>query len=154
MMINETTPDHYQEEKDGIAMADLVIENVKRLPDYDELAALLAALLRVQKFYTKGQEDLINEAADAITVLKAQCDDHESFIACIQQQYDALKAERDEFRMLLNKSRIYVESQAGAEHMLDGFKPKRRPIGNLVDAINKVSEKTPLQQVRDILDGK
>ena len=44
----------------------------------------------------------------------------------------------NELQALLEMSSIHVFASAGAEHMLDGFKPKRRPIDELVERIKAV----------------
>jgi hypothetical protein len=40
-------------------------------------------------------------------------------------------------RYLLDQCLPHIESQAGAEKMLDGFKPKKRPIDALVEEVKK-----------------
>ena len=44
----------------------------------------------------------------------------------------------NELQALVEMSSAHVFSSAGAEHMLDGFKPKRRPIDELVERIKAV----------------
>ena len=44
----------------------------------------------------------------------------------------------NELQALVEMSSAHVFASAGAEHMLDGFKPKRRPIDELVERIKAV----------------
>ena len=49
-----------------------------------------------------------------------------------------LCAEYDELQALVEFSAAHVKASAESAHMLDGFKPKRHPIDELVQRINAV----------------
>lgn len=48
------------------------------------------------------------------------------------------EAAHDLLMPLLEKAAPHVYASAGANHMLDGFKPRRRPIDELVEQIKAV----------------
>ena len=56
-------------------------------------------------------------------------------IDAVYAQVDALQAELAKARNLIGIALPHVQASAGAEHMLDGFRPRRRPIDDDVDAI-------------------
>jgi hypothetical protein len=56
-------------------------------------------------------------------------------IDAVYAQADALHAELARVRSLLGIALPHVEASAGADHMLDGFRPRRRPIDDDLDAI-------------------
>ena len=53
---------------------------------------------------------------------------------------ERLVAERKIHLGLLAEASIHVYSSADAEHMLDGFKPQKRPIDDLVGRIKTILE--------------
>lgn len=58
-------------------------------------------------------------------------------IAALHNAYPAITAELTELRTLLEMAQPFVAAQAGAEHMLEGFGPrKRRPIDALLERVN------------------
>jgi hypothetical protein len=50
---------------------------------------------------------------------------------------DSLDAENKSLRRLLAIALPHVEASAGAEHLLDGFRPRRRPLDATVEAIRE-----------------
>jgi len=56
-------------------------------------------------------------------------------IDAVYAQVDALHTELARVRSLLGIALPHVEASAGADHMLDGFRPRRRPIDDDLDAI-------------------
>lgn len=62
-------------------------------------------------------------------------------IDAVYAQVDALHAELARVRNLLGIALPHVEASAGAEHMLDGFRPRRRKIDDDLDAIRAALSK-------------
>lgn len=65
-------------------------------------------------------------------------DDIPSVNASFKEGFEAC---HDILMPLLIESALHVMASHGAEHMLDGFRPQRRPIDDLVDKIKEVLPK-------------
>ena len=57
-----------------------------------------------------------------------------------RKQRSLYRSEIENLRGLLKEASIHVYASASAEHMLDGFTPKPRPIDDLVGRIKSVLE--------------
>ena len=77
------------------------------------------------------------EAADTIEKLQAEVEEYHKLTAETNAARLKEQAERQKLRRLLEISLPYVESQAKAEHLLDGFRPQIRPLDKVVEEIRQ-----------------
>ena len=67
--------------------------------------------------------------------------DREIGSAAVDPEYRrGFRACHDMLMPLLQQAATHVIASQGAEHMLDGFRPQKRPIDGLVEQIKRVTE--------------
>ena len=79
----------------------------------------------------------IDNAAETIGQLQTEVEEYHKLTAETNAVRFREQAERQRLRRLLEISFPYVESQAEAEHMLDGFRPQTRPLDKVVEEIRQ-----------------